>query len=56
LTKFILLFNNNIGLPDAPISVGIVCSNSKLFILFNFPLPHDASSPYGYPIENISEF
>ena len=49
--KLILLFNNIIGHPDAPFSVGISCSNSILFISFIFPLAHEASSPPGCSIE-----
>ena len=40
----LLLFNNIIGAPDAPLSVSISCSNSKFSILTTLPLAHDASS------------
>ena len=52
--KFILLFNKIIGHPDEPLSVGILCSNSKPIIFFIWPLAQAASSPKGCSIENTS--
>ena len=52
----IFSLNNIIGLPDAPLEVPILWSNSKLLILTIFPLAYSAFFPPGCCIKKIIAF